>query len=54
MYLIDDPDNYYKNIIILGSLSLAIVLSIFMRGFGFLSIIVNKGASWHAKILDVS
>lgn len=53
MYLINEPQNYNRNIIIFGVLSLTIVVSILLRGYGFLTIIVSKGASWHNKILNV-
>ncbi|KAJ3360933.1 Multidrug resistance-associated protein 4 [Kappamyces sp. JEL0680] len=54
MYVVDepDPDSYRTNIIVLACLSLVIALSILLRGYAFLRIMVSKGSSWHSKILE--
>jgi hypothetical protein len=56
MYVVDNQsevDAYQRNIIILSCLSVIISISIVIRGYTFLRIIISKGSCWHTKILEV-
>jgi hypothetical protein len=49
----DDEARYNQNFLIFVCLSVAIIISILLRGFGLLQVIVSHGSKWHDHILDV-
>jgi ABC-type multidrug transport system fused ATPase/permease subunit len=53
-FLVDqkEPGDFERNMIILTCLSGVIAISILLRGYGYLQIIIRKGSSWHNKILN--
>jgi ABC-type lipoprotein export system ATPase subunit len=48
-----EQEDLDRNYLIFVCLSMAIILSILLRGFGLLQVIISKSAVWHRNILEV-